>query len=75
MLHESHHTITTSSHSQNDYGDDTRIDDTRIDFTSDTSNSMIVYDDDDSYNQNDYDYDIHAITIDDDHTTDMSNLI
>ncbi len=46
------------------------IDDTRIDFTSDTSNSMIVFDDDDSYNQNDYDYDIHAITIDDDHTTD-----
>jgi hypothetical protein len=37
---------------------------------------MIVYDDDDSYNQNDYDYDIHTIkmtmiiTIDDDHTTD-----
>ena len=32
---------------------------------------MIVYDDDDdSYNQNDYDYDIHAIILDDDHTTD-----
>jgi hypothetical protein len=59
--------------SQNDNGDDhlsSTIDDTRIDFTSDTSNSMIVYDDDDSYNQNDYDYDIHTITIDDDHTTD-----
>jgi hypothetical protein len=39
MLHESHHTITTSSHSQYDYGDDhlsSTIDDTRIDFTSDS---------------------------------------
>jgi len=79
MLHESHHTITYSSHSQNYYGDDhlsSTVDDTRIDFTSDSSNSMIVYNDDDSYNQDDYDYDIHAIIIDDDHTVFIvSNLI
>ena len=73
MLHESHHTIIDSSHSQNDHGDDhlsSTNDDTRIDFINDTSNSMIVYNDDDIYNQNDYDYDIHTIIIDDNSTTD-----
>jgi hypothetical protein len=74
MLHESHHAITSSSHGQKDYGDDhlsSSNDDTKIDFISDTSNSMIVHDnDDDVHNQNDYDYDIHTTIIDDDHTTD-----
>ena len=73
MLHESHHTIIDSSHSQNDHGDDhlsSTNDDTRIDFINDTSNSMIVYNDDDIYNQNDYDYDIHTIIIDDNSITD-----
>jgi len=81
MLHESHYTITNSSLSKNDYGDDhlsSTTADTKIYFISNTSNSMIMYnDDDDAYNQNDYDYDIHALIIDDDHTTDctVSNLI
>ena len=79
MLHESHHAIINSSHSQKDYGDDHLSytnDDTKIDFISDTSNSMTVYDnDDDVLNQNDYDYDIHTTIIDNDLTTDSVHSI
>ena len=79
MLHESHHAIINSSHSQKDYGDDhlsCTNDDTKIDFISDTSNSMTVYDnDDDVLNQNDYDYDIHTTIINNDLTTDSVHSI
>ena len=67
ISNESHHAIINSSHSQKDYGDDhlsSTNDETKIDFISDTSNSMTVYDnDDDVLNQNDYDYDIILLTV------------
>jgi len=50
MLHESHYTITNSSLSKNDYGDDhlsSTTADTKIYFISNTSNSMTTYNDDD----------------------------
>ena len=62
MLHESHHAIINSYHSRKDYGDD-HLSTTKVDFISDTSYSMIVYnnDDDDVHNYNDCDYDINAL--------------